>query len=446
MKNIEINIKQSDGTYEVLYPKINAVSSNISTEVGQQFGLENGSIDDVLKYLGKFNEYWWSEESNTESWEWDLQYSNYKKSNQRNIYPIYYSKKINIANDASITLDSEQSTYDLNVFKESLPCYVRMQLEYNGASQYTNEYFWVTEETCVGFYEGTYEDDNEPYVGYTMTAPLIQHIIAYKKQIPKTITWKSDTNSNAYSKKFYDINYTAESASITSINWDYNEYYYYTSNYTFSEYGKVIPGEFEGKFSPGNDSGYLTEIQNILPGKYVFKLNSSSDLTWNNEQFYFFEGTAFSVFNSSNSKTWTVSALSSVGSKIYRIQPTTTHMTKTGNLNLYWSSPYLNLKQMVHSYIGSYIGTGLYGYDNPTVLEFDFVPKLIICNTLYWSSNGWQYSFIWTINNGVETRASGGNGSVTVFHNGTKISFISTNDGNAQFNALNTTYNYVAFG
>lgn len=60
MKNIEINIKQSDGTYEVLYPKVNSNTSVISNEVAIDFGLnENSSIDDVLKNIGLYKQHWW---------------------------------------------------------------------------------------------------------------------------------------------------------------------------------------------------------------------------------------------------------------------------------------------------------------------------------------------------------------------------------------------------
>ena len=438
MKNIEINIKQSDGTYETLYPKVNAVSSNISTEVSQQFGLENGSIDDVLKYLGKFNEYWWSEESNTASWEWDLRYSDYKKSNNFIPNPIYYSKEINIAEDASITLIAEQSTYSLSVFKENLPCYVRMRTKYNGASSYTQEYFWVTEETCVGFFKGSYGDDNDPYIDYIMREPLIQHIIAYKKQIPKTTIWKSDINSNAYSKEFYNYSYKEKKTSNTDGGdyhvWSNDNVMAYGTSIYFDEFGRPYLTQIEDVFTVKRDNSLGQRIE-ALSDKYFISVTSITDMT---PIYFYAEFISGNPSISVNSGYWNINNKNS-----YIV---TGELQREGNYNLYWSSPYLNLKQMTHTYIGSWIGTGLHGYNNPTVLEFDFVPKLIICNTLYWSENGWQNSFIWTINNGISTRASGRNGSVTVYNRGLKLSLVSTDDSTAQFNKLNTTYNYVAFG
>ena len=59
-KNIEINIKGSDGNYEVLYPKTNSSTTVINQNIINQFGLAEGSgLEDVLGELGKYNEYWW---------------------------------------------------------------------------------------------------------------------------------------------------------------------------------------------------------------------------------------------------------------------------------------------------------------------------------------------------------------------------------------------------
>lgn len=51
MKNVEINIKQSDGTYEVLYPKINSNNTEINSTTLEKFGIENGNLNDVLEKL-----------------------------------------------------------------------------------------------------------------------------------------------------------------------------------------------------------------------------------------------------------------------------------------------------------------------------------------------------------------------------------------------------------
>lgn len=49
-KNIEINVKTNDG-YEVLYPKINSNNTEISNDVLEKFGIENGNLNDVLEKL-----------------------------------------------------------------------------------------------------------------------------------------------------------------------------------------------------------------------------------------------------------------------------------------------------------------------------------------------------------------------------------------------------------
>lgn len=75
-KNIEINIKGSDGGYEVLYPRVNSGNSSVDTEILQKFGLdENGSVEDVLSRL-----------SNSVLYEYEEEYVRYEiKFNELNI-------------------------------------------------------------------------------------------------------------------------------------------------------------------------------------------------------------------------------------------------------------------------------------------------------------------------------------------------------------------------
>lgn len=80
-KNIEINIKGSDGNYEVLYPKTNSSITVINQDIINQFGLADGSgLSDVLGELGKYNEYWWRRRVAGGEWE-------YLYSLNRNAYP-----------------------------------------------------------------------------------------------------------------------------------------------------------------------------------------------------------------------------------------------------------------------------------------------------------------------------------------------------------------------
>ena len=49
-KNIEINIKTNDG-YETLYPKVNGNNTELSSDILQKFGVESGSLSDILDKL-----------------------------------------------------------------------------------------------------------------------------------------------------------------------------------------------------------------------------------------------------------------------------------------------------------------------------------------------------------------------------------------------------------
>ena len=60
---------QSSGSYVQLIPKVDAYtkSDTLTNSTSQMFGINNGTPEQVLQYLGKYNQYWWKREIN-DSW------------------------------------------------------------------------------------------------------------------------------------------------------------------------------------------------------------------------------------------------------------------------------------------------------------------------------------------------------------------------------------------
>ena len=70
-QNIQMNVKQEDGSYEVVYPQ--TISQNITDlqdnyynkeqiltqTVSDMFEISSGNPNDVFEFLGKYNQYWW---------------------------------------------------------------------------------------------------------------------------------------------------------------------------------------------------------------------------------------------------------------------------------------------------------------------------------------------------------------------------------------------------
>ena len=88
---------------------------------------------------------------------------------------------------------------------------------------------------------------------------------------------------------------------------------------------------------------------------------------------------------------------------------------------------------------GSYVGTGTYGSDNPTVIECGFEPKfLVIQRSGRTYSNAPTVSFIWT-----GTKATDADVSVETYQAGIKLT--GTDDGE-QMNGATTVYDWFALG
>lgn len=107
--------------------------------------------------------------------------------------------------------------------------------------------------------------------------------------------------------------------------------------------------------------------------------------------------------------------------------------------------------------IGSYVGTGTYGVNNPCSLTFDFVPKYLWVSTD--STSGiWNYAVDNNIGlhymPGITSCSAfytGNYNSVNISVSGKTISWylardINSNQADCQFNDSGTTYFYVAFG
>lgn len=93
---------------------------------------------------------------------------------------------------------------------------------------------------------------------------------------------------------------------------------------------------------------------------------------------------------------------------------------------------------------GSYTGTGTYGSGNPNTLTFDFQPVLVILNT----GNAGTYNTIPvhhilkypSVKMGYATNSPG-----TLSWSGHSVSWYN-DSAEAQFNAADKTYQYIAFG
>lgn len=129
-----------------------------------------------------------------------------------------------------------------------------------------------------------------------------------------------------------------------------------------------------------------------------------------------------------------------------------------GYMYEYLGIPFSNAVTAPKIVLGSYIGTGMAGADNPTTLSFDFVPKILFLSTVdnlyfqfkdvggpnyYMMINGITKAFIDQSANDVTST------SLLINWEGKTVSWYHESDlpyAGSQFNTLNQKYLYVAIG
>ena len=98
---------------------------------------------------------------------------------------------------------------------------------------------------------------------------------------------------------------------------------------------------------------------------------------------------------------------------------------------------------------GSYVGTGQYGSGHPNELTFDFTPKLVLLfcgvGASIWHTGDMNHTILlWGVTTTLRYSGSYNN---TVSYSGNTISWYTTaNFTDAQLNANNYEYHYVAIG
>lgn len=102
MANIIIKQKQ-EAEYQELLPKSSSSSTKVSIDVSDSFQIPNGSIDDILFYIGKYNQYWWKKE--------DASFSTQQKSGLEahevftdDFATIYYRDELSLDEHGNLTV------------------------------------------------------------------------------------------------------------------------------------------------------------------------------------------------------------------------------------------------------------------------------------------------------------------------------------------------------
>ena len=230
---------------------------------------------------------------------------------------------------------------------------------------------------------------------------------------------------------------------------------YYSTEINFTSDGKVVLKNPQSLVVPrGTSSGALTILRNAnLGGKYVTNILYRSSVQVSDNVYLLPSNPSFQ-FDSENPYTnsaYRVTSNKTLGNGEY---------VQSNNRNAYPDSgesgryeyeyigvPFEKLPVASSVEIGSYVGTGTYGQNNPNTLTFSKKPKLVLfgsAESVYtqgYTDQGFIYYGITTI----FTTNTSSDYSNSVTYSGNTMSWYCTKSALAQYNHQNITYYYTVF-
>ena len=190
-KNIEMNIKGSDGSYEVLYPAVTNGSINIDSSLMGQYNIDGNSFNDFVSWIGKYNLYWWKRRKR-----------NIAEEEQQTV-TIFRSKSIEDTDYCNYDYYTEISFKNGTLFKEPDGS-VHIGYSVNGTTNTLNNKYFSLNSSRGAL---TYIESGEMYKGYSRVSKGVDGEFYYCSIICSKISvvyeeWEElySLDENAYPK------------------------------------------------------------------------------------------------------------------------------------------------------------------------------------------------------------------------------------------------------
>lgn len=87
---------------------------------------------------------------------------------------------------------------------------------------------------------------------------------------------------------------------------------------------------------------------------------------------------------------------------------------------------------------GSYVGTGVYGQNNPNTIQCGFTPAVLMIPTMSYGQ--------WNLHTAIRGTSNWGDASLLIIWGDSSVSWYNANGSNDQLNASGVTYYYVVLG
>lgn len=213
---------QEDGSYNQLYPKSDSYSKNetLTNNTSQMFRIDNGTPEDVFKWLRKYNQHEWKKVNVSMGSILNLSNLSGRFSSEKG--QIYYSKEIVVESDSYIRLKNplflDGAVKDVSKqIVEQAPCYIQYfwKDDGGGLTGVSSAIYYIPERATWG--ESTsdtiyyYHPSNSDYNDTWSLEEGVQYVQG-KLENQKGTEWLFSSNESAYPKT-----YTTEDASLSLI-------------------------------------------------------------------------------------------------------------------------------------------------------------------------------------------------------------------------------------
>lgn len=458
---------QEDGSYNQLYPKGDSYSKNetLTNNTSQMFRIDNGTPEDVFKWLRKYNQYWWEKSqftiSHYEEVKTDIAETvvliNSNDSSIPSPYFVTVSSDIVIDNKGKITPKNGTSLLidgapgNAARLKSHVPCYV-FQWNYDTGNNISTVYYLPSDSSSRNRDDTKTiwgDESNDSYgLSFGGKAPVKAKIVTtiFVAQKNTGINLVSSKNKDSYSNDniskyvlnkgssfVLDMVDAVSSRNTTTIS---------VYSASFDESTGALSLEGEGSYNI-NANNYTN--LNLARGKYItIDSSQNSNAVCSIPQI----NGANLFYVPSNSSASTTTSKDGYFNNTYthiKIAVQTVWVSEVqlrdGNYTLI-GNPFESFEYNSKIQMGSYTGTGTYGINSKSSLTFPFVPKMVqvIEPTLGYSAGG-GHRLLYI---GQPGSAAGSYIAFSVTNN--TFYYYNNDRPSYQCNSANETYYYIGIG
>ncbi len=457
---------QDDGSYNQLYPKTDSYSKSetLTNNTSQMFRIDNGTPEDVFKWLRKYNQYWWEKSqftiSHYEEVQTDITENVILIGSSDSVPSAYFvtvSSDIVIDNKGKITPKNGTSVLidgapgNAARLKSHVPCYV-FQWNYDTGNNTATIYYLPSDSSSRTTVTDTIcgNESNNSYGLYfekeaSVKAKIVTTTFVAQKNTGLNLV--SSKNKDGYSNDGNISKYVLNKGSsfildmVDAVS---------SRNTTVISVYSVSFDENTGSLSLTGEGSYTINANNytnlnLARGKYITidssqNSNAVCSISQINGANLFYIPSSSSASTTTSRDGYFTTTYTHIKIAVQTVWVSEIQL-RDGNYTLI-GNPFESFEYNSKIQMGSYTGTGTYGINSKSSLTFSFVPKMVqvIEPTLGYSAGG-GHRLLYI---GQPGDAKGSYIAFSVTNN--TFYYYNNDRPSYQCNSANKTYYYIGIG